>query len=187
MMSTNLANSECSCGWWVVFHRYRRCSRGLIVTVKSLLAHSERCMRFPLTNFFAIAAVFVTVACTNEQPIPAIATADDAIRIAEEFVIANGYTTEPADPSKFRYGTLEFESDRDELLKRRRGTIEPEVYAYEETSTGWWLYFKKATLTAPGVAQSFRVVRIDKTTNEPIMEHSEQMPGPAAVIPQRGS
>jgi len=77
-----------------------------------------------------------------------------AVRIAEEFVVQNGYTDLPADKNKISHETVEFADNLDELLKSRANTLEPKAYGilYKATGTkmgekGWTIVFQSKNIS----------------------------------------
>lgn len=77
-----------------------------------------------------------------------------AIRIAEEFVVRNGYTDLPADKNKLTGETVEFARNTNELLKMRADTLERKAYGilYEATGTktgekGWTVVFREKNVS----------------------------------------
>jgi hypothetical protein len=72
----------------------------------------------------------------SDRPTPSEITAQQAIRIAEEFIRANGYTDySPEDPSKLDVDLPEKMTQEDkefltEFLARRRNTIKPRAYGW---------------------------------------------------------
>lgn len=77
-----------------------------------------------------------------------------AVRVAEEFVVQNGYTDSPADKSKIAHETVEFARNLDELLKMRANTLERKAYGilYKATGTkmgekGWTVVFREKNVS----------------------------------------
>lgn len=75
---------------------------------------------------------------------PKISSAE-AVRLAEDFVIANGYTTHPPmeDKSKLSYESWNDSPPAERALRRRHDTIESKAYGvkYEE-KYGWSVVFR---------------------------------------------
>ena len=59
-----------------------------------------------------------------------------AVRLAEEFVVQNGYTDLPAEKDKIIRETVEFSGNLDELLKFRADTLERKAYGILHKGTG---------------------------------------------------
>jgi hypothetical protein len=53
---------------------------------------------------------------------------EKAVRLAEEFIRRNGYTTAPADKNNLSYETVEYSDSVDDLLKQRYNTLEAKAY-----------------------------------------------------------
>ncbi|CAN5422892.1 hypothetical protein BH20ACI1_BH20ACI1_04770 [soil metagenome] len=77
-----------------------------------------------------------------------------AVRIAEEFVVRNGYTDLPTDKGKIAHETVEFSRNLDELLKMRANTLERKAYGilYKATGTkmgekGWTVVFREKNVS----------------------------------------
>lgn len=70
-----------------------------------------------------------------------------AVRAAEAFVVANGYTDLPpmSDTSKLSFESIEWSSDRKEILKQRRNSLERKAYGFLSSSRGkpgWTVVFR---------------------------------------------
>ncbi len=65
-------------------------------------------------------------------------TKDQAIKLAEKFVIDNGYTNLPADKSKLSYELFDqYENNVDSILNQRRNTLQPKAFCISESQDRW--------------------------------------------------
>jgi hypothetical protein len=114
------------------------------------------------------------------RPTPSEITAQQAIRIAEEFIRANGYTDyTPEDPSKLDIDIPEKMTQEDkefltEFLARRRNTIKPRAYGWRRgrrnDPKGWTVGFElaKTLNNDPSIGQA---VEMDEYGSEVWVEH----------------
>lgn len=69
-----------------------------------------------------------------------------AVRLAEEFIKRNGYTSEPADKDNLSYESIERSANVDELLESRKNSLEPKAYAVSSygkgEQKGWTVAFR---------------------------------------------
>jgi hypothetical protein len=69
-------------------------------------------------------------------------TKDQAIKLAEQFIVDNGYTNLPADKSKLSYELFDmYENNVDSILKRRYNTLQPKAFCYSEDKDRWHIGF----------------------------------------------
>src|SRR5690348_14980373 len=69
-------------------------------------------------------------------------TEEQAIQLAEQFIIDNGYTTLPGDKSKMSYELLDqYENNKDSILQRRHNTLQPKAFCISENETEWHIGF----------------------------------------------
>ena len=81
---------------------------------------------------------------------------EEAIRIAEDFVKINGYTTNPADTTKLSYEFMDnigYEN-LGQLLKSRHNTLQAKAYDISKTYYHWYVTF----LYTPKLIDSTRAV-----------------------------
>ncbi len=70
---------------------------------------------------------------TNDQM-----TKEQAVKLAEQFIIDNGYTNFPADKSKLSYELFDqYENNVDSILKRRHNTLQPKAFCISEDKDRW--------------------------------------------------
>ena len=76
-----------------------------------------------------------------------------AIRIAEEFIISNGYTNAPADKNSISHESVEMAESLDQLLKLRHDTLERKAYGLryksEMDKQGWTIVFRERAIYEP--------------------------------------
>ena len=65
-------------------------------------------------------------------------TKEQAVKLAEQFIIDNGYTNFPADKSKLSYELFDqYENNVDSILKRRHNTLQPKAFCISEDKDRW--------------------------------------------------
>ena len=65
-------------------------------------------------------------------------TKEQAVKLAEQFIIDNGYTNLPADKSKLSYELFDqYENNVDSILKRRHNTLQPKAFCISEDKDRW--------------------------------------------------
>ncbi len=90
--------------------------------------------------------VFVLVLLSGCVSAPKGLTQAEAVRLAEIFIIENGYTDLPATRTKLSFESLEFFGDDTEvMLQQRHDTLERKsVSAGGEKDAGWTVVFRYA-------------------------------------------
>lgn len=65
-------------------------------------------------------------------------TKEQAVKLAEQFIIDNGYTNLPVDKSKLSYELFDqYENNVDSILKRRHNTLQPKAFCISEDKDRW--------------------------------------------------
>lgn len=65
-------------------------------------------------------------------------TKEQAIKLAEQFIIDNGYTSLPADKSKLSYEWFDrHENNVDSILKSRQNTLQQRAFCISEDKDRW--------------------------------------------------
>lgn len=79
---------------------------------------------------------------TNKQLIHEQLTKEQAIKLAEQFIIDNGYTNLLADKSKLSYELFDqYENNVDGILKRRHNTLQPKAFCISNDKDRWVIGF----------------------------------------------
>jgi hypothetical protein len=99
------------------------------------------------------------------QPVRIIDSLNEAVRLSEEFVRVQGYTSTEADPSRFRdeFLSSQDERSRTEILAARANTVEPKAYSYERSNDElfqWRLFFAVLPDKPRACVGAFRVIMI---------------------------
>ena len=69
-------------------------------------------------------------------------TREEAVKIAEAFVVNNGYTTLPADRTKLSYELFDHrENNLDTILSRRRNLLHPKAFCFLRGEDDWNIGF----------------------------------------------
>lgn len=86
----------------------------------------------------AIGLIWVFTSSFKTDPL----TKEQAIVLAEQFVIDNGYTNLPADKSKLSYELFDSnENNVDSILKRRYNSLHPKAFCITERNNRWDIGF----------------------------------------------
>lgn len=65
-------------------------------------------------------------------------TKEQAVKLAEQFIIDNGYTNLPADKSKLSYDLFDqYENNVDSILKHRRNNLQAKAFCISEDKYRW--------------------------------------------------
>lgn len=103
-------------------------------------------------------------------------SSQDAIALAEKFVVENGYTNAAQDHIKHQldFESIEWTADRSEMLRRRHNTLQPKAIGAKQrrkgAKHGWSIAFDYATGT-PGGQDVCRVVTMDGDGSSMRIEH----------------
>ncbi len=102
-----------------------------------------------------------------------------AVKLAEEFIKINGYTSEPADKENLSHETVEFYDSITELLMQRRDSIEPNAYGVlphgKGNIKGWTVIFRynKMNVSEQDYNSHGRAVTMDENFENLIVEHKD--------------
>lgn len=67
-------------------------------------------------------------------------TKEQAISLAEQFIIDNGYTTLPGDTSKMSYELFD-EGNKDSILQNRYNALHPKAFCISDGGESWYIGF----------------------------------------------
>ena len=102
-------------------------------------------------------------------------TQSEAVALAEQFIVQNGYTDLPPDKTKLSYETIEWESNVDRMLKERHGTLESRAYGIvrgrKGGSAGWTVVFRYTHPIDRRARSTGRAVTMNLDGSEPRLEH----------------
>lgn len=74
-------------------------------------------------------------------------TKEQAIKLAEEFILVNGYTSLPADKSKLSYELFDrYDNNVDSILKRRHNTLQQKAFCISENNDRWDIGFLSSSV-----------------------------------------
>ena len=88
------------------------------------------------SSFFAFSAFKSNNAITQEQ----------AIRLAEEFIANNGYTSLQADTTKLSYELFDGYFKKEEMLNKRHNTLQAKAFCISEDKDRWNIGFLYASV-----------------------------------------
>lgn len=123
---------------------------------------------------FAVVLFAGITACKEQKNVKS--KKEEAIELAEQFIIDNGYTDLPADKSKLSYEL--FEKNADAVLEKRFNTLHRKAFCVSEDEDRWHIGFLSTNVDRnkldsmqlkadlPG-----RAVTVMKNTNEVKMAH----------------
>jgi len=86
-----------------------------------------------LTYLFVFLVLGLTFAFRTNDSL----SKEKAIKLAEQFIIDNGYTNFPADKSKISYELFESKNNLDDILKSRHNTLQPKAFCISEGKDRW--------------------------------------------------
>ena len=104
----------------------------------------------------------------KESNLPANISIQQAIKIAEQFIIDNGYTDQTADLNKFVPELLENPEDMQTIIQRRKSTVQSTAIGAKLAGDQWSITFPTTNNEASG-----RVVSMDTQGNNVKMQHQE--------------
>ncbi|HLG02297.1 MAG TPA: hypothetical protein VI731_01800 [Bacteroidia bacterium] len=100
-------------------------------------------------------------------------TKGQAVKLAEQFIKRNGYTTSPADTSKISYELNDqYENRIDSVLKRRYNTLQPKAFCIKEVNDSWHIGF---------LSTSVDLSKLDS------IQRQSNLPGRAVIVMKNGS
>jgi hypothetical protein len=99
-------------------------------------------------------------------------TEEQAIKLAEQFIIDNGYTNLPADKSKLSYVLISKSDNVDSILKRRHNTLQQKAFCIMENKDRWNV--------------GFLSVRVDLSKLDSLQQQTN-LSGRAVIIMKDGS
>ena len=128
-----------SCTLTIRSRRPSRCGRENPAASRGRLNSSVMC------TYRAVTFAVFSLACASCAHVPGLASQDmRAIKAAEAFVVANGYTSEPAS-LPFEQLTPELWDSllsKEQVFARRLNYLEPHAIGFERNNDGWLVVFK---------------------------------------------
>lgn len=115
-----------------------------------------------------------------------------AIRVAEDFVRSNGYTSALADKAQLKYELLDrYEKSIDAILKQRRNTLHPTAFCVSEEAERWNIGFLSTEVNIAKLDQaqrqtdlSGRAVIVSKDGRKAWMTHKDPLFSHFIKLPQ---
>ena len=99
----------------------------------------------------------------------------EAVRLAEQFIVRNGYTDLPPDKNRLHYETIEWASNIQEMLKMRHDTLERHAYGVARgrkgSSLGWTIVFRYKHATDQEMREVGRAVTMNLDGSKIRVEH----------------
>jgi len=99
----------------------------------------------------------------------------EAIKLAERFIILNGYTDLPPNKNRVVLESIEASPNTDELLRERRNTLERKAYGVARgrkiRSSGWTVVFRYKDRSDPEMREIGRAVTMDADGSNMRVEH----------------
>ena len=132
----------------------------------------RRLKRIPKLSLFIIITPLLiwllTVAFQTKEPI----TKEQAIKLAEQFIVDNGYTNLPADKSKISYELFDqFEKSVDSIASRRHNTIQVKAFCISEDNDRWHIGF---------LSTGVDLTKLDS------IQRKKNLPGRAVIVMKDG-
>jgi hypothetical protein len=98
-------------------------------------------------------------------------TEEQAIKLAEQFIIDNGYTNLPANQSKLTYELFDNKDNIDDMMKNRKNTLHAKAFCISENNSEWHIGFL-STKVNPGKINAAR--------------RQKDLPGRAVIVSKDG-
>lgn len=99
----------------------------------------------------------------------------EVIKLAERFIMLNGYTDLPPNKSRVVLESIEASPNTDELLKKRRNTLERKAYGIAQGrktgSFGWTVVFRYKDRSDPEMHKIGRAVTMDADGSNMRVKH----------------
>ena len=126
-----------------------------------------------IKNWLAILFLMFLVETGSSFKIQNNINKKEAIHLAEQFIIDNGYTTLPANKSNISYELFDrYESNLDSLLHNRYNSFHPESFCISEDVDRWEIGFLSSG------------VDLDKPDS---LERLSDLPGQAVIVMKNGN
>ena len=107
---------------------------------------------------------------------------EEAIKLAEKFIVDNGYTSLPSDKSKLSYELFDSENNVDYILKGTRNSLNPKAFCISEDTDRWNVGFLSSSVDKSKLNSSQRnsnlkgrAVIVMKSGNEIRIAHKEPL------------
>ncbi|SDH80720.1 hypothetical protein SAMN04488062_11517 [Flavobacterium omnivorum] len=107
---------------------------------------------------------------------------EQAIKLAEKFIVDNGYTSLPGDKSKLSYELFDSENNVDNILKGRHNSLNPKAFCISEDTDRWNVGFLSSSVDKTKLNSSQRksnlkgrAVIVMKSGNEIRIAHKEPL------------
>lgn len=154
--------------------RSARMNRQRAVAELHVRRHKNRTMGFQdhtsarrrTRHVAAVLLIGSTSSVVGQEPLREVASAAEAVALAETFIVEQGCTDIPSNPDAFRPELFHSDDPRDPIaiLAERKGTTSPKAYAYlKDDFTGWfqwWIYFELVGEHDAECPREFRVVHL---------------------------
>lgn len=120
-------------------------------------------------KFFLIGTFWVLISSFQKnEPL----TKEQAIKVAEQFIVENGYTNLPAVKSKLSYELFDqFENNVDSILKQRYNSLQPRAFCIYDRKDSWAIGF---------LSTSIDLGKLDS------IQLKSDLPGRAVIVMKRG-
>ena len=126
-------------------------------------------------NSFIASILLLFLATVGSQAQNQKLSEEGAIRLAEQFIVQNGYTDLPPERSKLAYETIEWASNIDEMLIRRHDTLERKAYGVvrgrKGGAPGWTVVFRYRHPSTSQMSRNGRAVTMNLDGRDIRVEH----------------
>ena len=126
-----------------------------------------------ITSVAMICLTLLSVVISNAQK-RGLSEAE-AIKLAERFIVQNGYTDLPPDKSKLANESFELAESVEEMLKMRYDTLEPKAYGVSRSrkggSPGWTVVFRYKHPSSQQMRRNGRAVTMNLDGGDMRVEH----------------
>jgi hypothetical protein len=133
-----------------------------------------------MSKFLGLLTLFLGAICYWSVGQTPEVTRQQAIRAAESFIQANGYTAKPAQPARLQHELFDGHMKDDRaVLKARRNQLHPKAFCLLQDSDSWHIGFlatsvalSKLSATQKQADLEGRAVTVNKRTKAVRMAHS---------------
>jgi hypothetical protein len=148
-------------------------------------------LKFPLA-LTILSVICFGLSCATTQQLPAARaspsivahetdaaglTESQAVEFAEKFIARNGYTDLPPDKENLAHESIEWESNTDEMLKKRHDTLERKAFGVvrhgKGSAAGWTVVFKYKNPSDRQMRQDGRAIAMNPNGSNARVEHKD--------------
>ena len=132
------------------------------------IPNMKNILKVAILTSLCIGLVYTLIVLFTEEGI----TKKQAIKLAEKFIVDNGYTVAPADKTKMSYELFDqYKDNIEKVLRGRHNTLQPKAFCISEDVDRWTIGFLSIT------------VDLDRLNST---QRQTDLPGRAVVVMKNG-